>query len=110
MIDTAVFSSPIIIILVVFCSLVHIASAIPTALGIQGKLKNVLFYVTLGVCITAHIALIVTALILKATAEELFLSLMISAAVGMLSVYFSERIVARHTSRGEIDKEGGNGI
>ena len=88
------------IVLAAVASLLHIAAAVPAALGVGGKKLSVVFMV-LG--ILAHIALFATALVLKAGAEELFLAIMISAAVGMLSVYISETVAKKRSGKEKND-------
>ena len=105
MIDTVLFTSPIIIVLVAVASLLHIAAAVPTALGVGEGVKKPLSVILAVLNILAHIALFATALIMKAKAEELFLAVMISAAVGMLSVYISEAVAKKRSG-----KENNDGI
>ena len=91
------------IALVALVSLLHIAAAVPMALGMgEKKTLSIVFAV---LCVVAHIALFATALVLKAKAEELFLAVMISAAVGMLSVYISETLAKKRSG-----KENNDGI
>ena len=92
---------------VALVSLIHIVSAVLYALG---ALKGALTYVLVGIDAIAHIALFAVALIIGVKAEELFLAVMISAAVGMLSVFVSEKIALKHASAQAVGEEDKNGI
>ena len=92
MIDTQIFSSPILIIFVALVSVLHVASAILSVLRPVWSFGTVGFAVTVALNAVAHIAMFVTALLVGASAEELFLAVMISSAVGMLAVFISERV------------------
>ena len=94
-------------IFVALVSVIHIVSAVLYALGIS---KGVLTYVLVGVDAIAHIALFAAALIIGVKAEELFLAVMISAAVGMLSVFVSEKILLKRSSCDAVGEEDKNGI
>lgn len=109
MMDTVIFSSPVIIALVCLVSALHIASAIPTAVGVSERARKTLSTIFAVLGILSHIALFAAALILKTGAEEIFLAVMISAAVGMLSVYISEK-VAEKKSAIAVRKEENDGI
>lgn len=92
---------------VALVSLLHIVSAVLYALGIS---KGVLTYVLVGIDALAHIVLFAAALIIGVKAEELFLAVMISAAVGMISVFVSEKISLKHASAQAVGEEDKNGI
>ena len=109
MIDTVLFSSPIMIALVAIVSVLHIASAVPLVAVTSDEMKKTLSAVFAVLGILAHIALFATALVLKAKAEELFLAVMISVTVGMLSVYISEKLGKSKSSKDEV-KEENDGI
>ena len=104
--DTLIFSSPIMWALVAFVSLAHVATAVPTVLGIS---KNTLTYAMIALDVLAHIALFAVALILGAKAEEIFIAVMMSAAVGMLTVFISEKLAAKRLDA-ESGEEDGDGI
>ena len=87
--------------------LLHVLSAVRFALGISGSVLN--YALLLGNAL-AHITLFAVALILGVKAEEVFLAVMISAAVGMLSVFFSEKAASKRAAEQIDGKENNDGI
>ena len=92
---------------VALVSLLHIVSAVLYALG---ALKGALTYIFVGIDAIAHTVLFAAALIIGVKAEELFLAVMISAAVGMISVFVSEKFALKHASAQAVGEEDKNGI
>ena len=105
--DTLIFSSPLMWVFTALVSLFHIACAVATYLGVS---KRALSYVFIASDAIAHIVLFAAALVIGAEAEEIFLAVIISAAVGMLSVFISEKKAAARTSAAEEGEEEDNGI
>ena len=102
--DTVIFSSPIMWALVAIVSFMHVVSAV---IGISKKSWT---YVLIAVNAVAHIAFFVVALIIGAKSEEIFLAIMISATVGMLSVFISEKIAPAPSESADAGEEEEHGI